>query len=141
MNVETCNVETYSDCKLFIGEFGADEFKPFAYYDKHLDCIRVRIRDCSVIEERLSRIFTVLKAAHTEYELPVGFTIKGVRHLLESLQLPAARVYKLTDIIDGIVRVYPDSFVKWVQEEFGRVIEEQQIRVQVDLNDSIEAAA
>lgn len=135
------SVETYSDLKLFISEFGADEFNPFAHYDKHLDCIRVRIRDCSVVEERLSRIFTVHKAAHADYELSVGFTIKGVRHLFESLGLPAEGVFKLVDIINGIVRVYPDTFVKRVQEEFGGIIEREQIRVEVNLTDAIQEAA
>jgi hypothetical protein len=89
------SVEAYKDPSLFIKEFGAEEFKPLAYYDKHLDCIRVRIRDCSVIEEKLSKIFTVLRASHTDYQTYVGFNIKGVRYLFEQLGLKPEGVFAL----------------------------------------------
>lgn len=117
----------------FIKEFGADEFKPFACYDKHLDCIRVRIKDCSVIEERLSHIFTVLKSSHSDLEFFVGFNIKGVRHLFEEVGLPHEGVIKLTDIINAIVKEYPDGFVKMVHEEFKSVIDDNEISVNVEL--------
>lgn len=88
------------------------EFTPFAYYDKHLDCIRVQIRDCSITEERVNRIFTVLKPNHCdigpEY---VGFNIKGIRHLFNQMKLPTEGVMRLTDIIDGIVQKFPESTV------------------------------
>jgi hypothetical protein len=133
--------EAYKDLSLFIKEFGAGEFKPFAYYDRHLDCIRVRIRDCSVIEQKLSKIFTVLRAAHADYEVSVGFTIKGIRHLFESIGLPSEGVFALAHIIDQIVRVYPDAFVRRVQEEFGSIIEREQIQVEVEIDDAHEEAA
>lgn len=128
-------VRDYSDLSNFIDKFGSDDFKPFAYYDKHLDCIRVRIRDCSVIEERLSSIFTILKAAHSDYEYYVGFNIKGVRHLLDVLGLPHEGSVRLADIIDGIIKEYPDTFVKMVQEEFRKTIEGD-LEVEVDLEDA-----
>ena len=121
----------------FIKELGADEFKPFAFYDKHLDCIRVRTKDCSVVEERLSRIFTILKAAHpieSSGEQLVGFNIKGVRHLFEEVGLPPEGVFKLVDIISRIVEVYPDAFVKKVREEFIAVLEENEISVEMDID-------
>ncbi len=121
----------------FIKYIGADEFKPFAYYDKHLDCIRVRIQDCSVVEERLSRIFTILKAAHpieSGGDQLVGFNIKGIRHLFEQVGLPHEGVFKLVDIISEIVKVYPDTFVKKVREEFIAVLEENEISVEVDID-------
>lgn len=121
----------------FIKELGADQFKPFAYYDKHLDCIRVRIKDCSVVEERLSRIFTILKAAHPIEgggDLLVGFNIKGVRYLFEQVGLPHEGVFKLADIIGEIVKVYPDTFVKKVREEFIAILEDNEISVKVDMD-------
>lgn len=113
-------IEQTTDAKSFVQAYGADgAFVPFAYFDKHLDCIRVRIRDCSVIEERLSRIFTIQRTARAEAPITVGFTIKGVRHLFQELELPANGPVKLADIINGIVKLYPDSFVKRIQEEFS----------------------
>ena len=88
------------------------EFKPFAYYDKHLDCIRVQIRDCSVTEERVNRIFTVLKPNHSEVGAQyVGFNIKGIRHLFNQIGLPLHGVISLTDIFDGIVQQFPEATV------------------------------
>ena len=79
----------------FIAESSSVEFRPFAYYDKHLDCIRVQTRDCSVVEQRLNRFFTILKPMHPEAheQLPdyVGLNIKGVLHLFECLGLDARR--------------------------------------------------
>lgn len=39
------------DLMSFMETIEYKEFVPFAYYDKHLDCIRVQIKDCSVIEK------------------------------------------------------------------------------------------
>ena len=125
--------ESLTDVSSLIKEYGENSFQPFASYDKHLDCIRVYTRDCSVFEERLSRIFTVFKAAHSEInDVYVGFAIKGVRHLFEQIELPADHVYKMTDIINGIVRIYPDMFVKLVREEFHQVINDMNVEVEFD---------
>lgn len=65
------------------------EFRPIAYYDKHLDAIRVQINDCSIWEERLDGIMTIYHANHhlnpDGLNDVVGFAIKGVRHLLNEL--------------------------------------------------------
>ncbi len=88
------------------------EFQPFAFYDKHLDCIRVQIVDCSVTEERVNRIFTVLKPNYDDAGPQfVGFNIKGIRHLFNQIRLPLEGVIRLTDIIDGIVKNFPESTV------------------------------
>jgi hypothetical protein len=36
------------------------EFRPIAYFDRNMDCIRVLTHDCSVTEHRISEYFTVL---------------------------------------------------------------------------------
>src|SRR5437762_10744804 len=59
------------------------KFVPTAYYDKHMDCIRVITHDRSVTEHRLDGFFTICECNNRgpldpEY---VGFVIKGVRHL------------------------------------------------------------
>ena len=44
-----------------MAQFFADNppkvFRPCAYYDKHLDCIHVQVRDCSFTEIRLNEVF------------------------------------------------------------------------------------
>ncbi|MGI9229460.1 MAG: hypothetical protein ACR2P9_06340 [Gammaproteobacteria bacterium] len=120
----------------FINENGTASHSPFAYYDKHLDCIRVRVQDCSVIEKRLSRIFTVFKSAHSEYPAEVGFSIKGITHLFKVLGLPPKGTVKLAHLMDEIVKTYPDAFVKRVREEFKAVIDNPGIEVVVDLNEA-----
>lgn len=86
-------------------------FSPVAYYDKHLDCIRVLTHDRSVTEHRIDGVFTVYECNHRgpfdpEY---VGFSIKGVRHLFSEIGLPLDGVYRLADLINLIVNHRPGS--------------------------------
>lgn len=107
-------------------------FRPLAYFDKHMDCIRVKIMDCSVTEIRLSRIFTVLRpnhGIHAETGRSVGFTIKGVAHIFDELGLPLSGVRYLTEILDEIIKRYPDAAVKQVSEEFSQVLRDKKIQV------------
>jgi len=92
-------------------------FRPIAYYDKHLDCVRVQILDCSVTEHRLSTMFTILEANHSDMpDAIVGFTIKGVRHLCEEVGIDTKGVVRLVEIIDKIVRSYPHEAMLAVEE-------------------------
>lgn len=107
-------------------------FRPFAYFDKHLDCIRVKIMDCSVTEVRLSRIFTVLRPNHglqAKTGKNIGFTIKGIAHIFNELKIPLSGIRDLAEILDGIVKLYPDTAVKRVTEEFSQVLRDQKIQV------------
>lgn len=115
MNTEQ-NQSVLLELQQFMPHHLAAGFSPFAYYDKHLDCIRVQIRDCSVKEERLNRFITILNANHAETVGIVGFSIKGVGHLFESLGLEREGLVRLVDIIQGIVSVYPDGAVRKVQD-------------------------
>jgi hypothetical protein len=91
--------------------FGA--FVPIAFYDKHMDCIRVVTHDRSVTEHRIDGLITVLECNNRgEFDpLYVGFTIKGVRSLFAQVGLPLDGVYKLAELIDKIVRHQPGSTV------------------------------
>lgn len=96
-------------------------FRPCAYFDKHLDCIRVQVKDCSFTEIRLNGIFTLYQANHTERFEYMGFSIKGIRHLFEENHLPMAKEgpFMLAEIIDAILKVYPDFFSDLIQREFA----------------------
>ncbi len=86
-------------------------FVPVAYYDKHMDCIRVLTHDRSVTEHRIDGLFTVFECNHRGAFDPeyVGFSIKGVRALFAQIGLPLGRVYRLADLIDRVVSHQPGS--------------------------------
>lgn len=86
-------------------------FVPHAVFDVHLDCIRVLIRDASVTEVRIDEDLTVYRDNFpvnfgSEY---VGFTLKGVNHLLHELGMEFDRAYKVSEILDAIVKQRPAS--------------------------------
>lgn len=97
------------------------EFEPFAYYDDQLDCIRVRIQDCSMIEQRLNRFLTLVVSAHEGH--PIGFNIKGVRHLFQEIGLDVGKVHKIADVLDAIVKRYPDGSSQKVRSSFSGAME------------------
>lgn len=94
-------------------EVAFGKFHPVAYYDKHMDCIRVITRDVSVTESRISREVTLLEANHRgEFDsLYVGFVLKGISHLFDSLSLPLQGAYTLAQILDTMIKKAPGSTV------------------------------
>jgi hypothetical protein len=87
------------------------EFQPIAYYDQHMDFIRVCTHDRSVTELRCGDTLTLHACNHrTEFDPRfVGFTIKGIKHLFNELNLPLEGVYPLIEIIDRMVKREPTS--------------------------------
>ena len=88
-------------------------FVPVAYYDKHMDLIRVMTQDRSVTEHRVDGFFTLYECNHRGPLDPqyVGFAIKGVSHLFQQVGLPLDGVHKLADLIDRLVRHRPGSMM------------------------------
>ena len=82
------------------------KFRPCAFFDERLDCIRVIARDCSVLEERLNDRITVLvdnyhsRRGGMEY---VGFTIKGASHFCRQHQLDTTKSIRLVAILDALL--------------------------------------
>lgn len=97
-------------------------FRPIAYFDKHLDCIRVKFMDCRVVEVRLNCFLTMLTRPNSDgHTSNVGFTIKGIAHLFEQIGLQREGIYSLVYILNKILAKYPDQAVKRVYEEFSSV--------------------
>lgn len=96
--------------------FGA--FVPVAFYDKHMDCIRVLTHDRSVTEVRVDGTFTLHRCNHRSAMDPkyVGFTLKGVRHIFDEVGLPHDGVLTLANIMDAIVKHSPGSSVAAVAD-------------------------
>lgn len=88
-------------------------FKPVAYYDKHMDCIRVYTHDRSVTELRVSEVFTIFEnngKGETSFEPEfVGMAIKGVRKLFSEIGLDIHGVYRLAEVLDAIVKKAPGA--------------------------------
>jgi hypothetical protein len=92
------------------------EFRPCAFFDDRLDCIRIIARDCSVLEERINEGITVL--VDNYYPGPgrkrryVGFTIKGARHFCQEHRLSLTSPIKMTELLDAIMASFPDEVVQ-----------------------------
>ena len=97
---------------------GTSDFRPFAYYDKHLDAIRVQIEDGSICEERMDPILTICKSNDGANEV-VGFAIKGVSHILDSVGMKPSGAIQLAELLDALVKEYPSYSTKFVLEIFG----------------------
>ena len=83
---------------------GQGEFRPCAWFDSSLDCIRIVVRDCSHSEIRINHFLTVLEANYSVEPEYVGFTLKGVRHLCKEHGIPLDMPVKLAQLFDVILR-------------------------------------
>jgi len=106
--------------KQFCGAYPMNPFHPLAYYDKHLDCIRIQIKDCSFTEVRMNGFFTLWHENHVTQEELVGFTIKGVKHLFVTLGLPKSGPVYVTKFLDAILRLYPEQGIKETIQEIKK---------------------
>lgn len=88
-----------------------ETFRPVAYFDKHMDCIRVLTHDRSVTEHRINEFYTLLEVNNRSAFDPqyVGFTIKGVRRMFKKVGLPLEGSSRLADLIDKLVKHQPGS--------------------------------
>ena len=112
------------------------EFRPCAFFDSDLDCIRVFTKDCSVSEERVNDWLTVLV---DNYPAPdsnrfVGFTIKGVRHFCKEYGLrPSSGPIRVTALLDALVASSPDAIVEIVVKHVARPLIEREKIDEVEL--------
>lgn len=126
------NTDTQSDLiRSLFRENPVSEFKPFAYYDRGLDCVRVIIRDCSFCEVRISEYFTLLEVNQTEDDQPnfVGFTIKGIGHAFKKSGVPLDGIKTVTEVLKILVEAEPNAVVDFVVTTFGAVIEEDDLKI------------
>jgi len=91
------------------------QFRPGAFFDDRLDCIRVITRDCSVVETRINGYLTVLEASYANDKdmTPfVGFTIKGATHFCSEAGLSLNTPIRVGRLLDAIVKLFPDSLME-----------------------------
>jgi len=99
--------------EVFAGPTG--EFRPCAFFDDRLDCIRVIARDCSVLETRINPVLTVLEDNYFEeahQKQYVGFTIKGARHFCAEHGFNLNAPINLSDLLDAILKAFPNVAVE-----------------------------
>ena len=117
-------------------EFPAEtgNFRPCAFFDEPLDCIRVIARDCSFTEIRVSDLLTVL--ADNYYPESggrgkgkyMGFTIKGAKHICEQNQIKFTVAVRLTELLDAILSTSPELAVRIAVDCIARpLVEDQEI--------------
>ena len=105
----------------FAGQSG--EFRPCAYLDDDLDCIRILTRDCSITETRVNRLLTVLEATYPERlggRKCVGFTIKGARHFCQEQGLSLTTPIAISQLLDAIIAACPDTVVEAFVDHVAR---------------------
>jgi hypothetical protein len=98
------------DATALIRKRVTSSFKPVAYYDERLDCIRVITRDCSVSEIRVDAFLTLAEDNHPAsganvLDRYVGFTVKCVHEILHKPNHPPKSIELgrlLSKIVDDL---------------------------------------
>jgi hypothetical protein len=115
---------------------GLVAFRPCAFFDERLDCIRVIARDCSVMEERINDRVTVLidnyypGQGRKQY---VGFTIKGAKHFCREHGWNASRSVKMTAFLDALLASFPELVVEWFIEKVAKPLTQEENIEQVEI--------
>jgi hypothetical protein len=101
------------------------QFKPIAYYDKHMDCIRIELRDCSFTEVRISPDLTVLRDNYPDpsQDSHAGLMLKGAKHFFAKWEVPMDGVVMVTNILNQYLATLPGDreHVRPVQETASRI--------------------
>jgi hypothetical protein len=90
------------------------KFRPCAFFDDRLDCIRVIARDCSVLETRINKHLTLLEDNYAESEQKryVGFTVKGARHFCQEHGFDLSTPIDIGRLLDAILASSPEPAVQ-----------------------------
>ena len=86
-----------------------NDFQPVAYYDKHMDCIRIELRDCSITEERINPILTILLDNYPGpgQEPRAGLMIKGITHFFSRWKMEMEGIVLVTELLNQLIEQLP----------------------------------
>jgi hypothetical protein len=104
-------------------EGASGEFRPCAFFDVRLDCIRVIARDCSVLETRINPCLTVLEDNYYQEvgrKQYVGFTVKGARYFCNKYGLSMSVPIQIGALLDAILKAFPDLTVEFFVNGIAR---------------------
>jgi hypothetical protein len=120
--------------------FGLKALKPFspvAYFDCHMDCIRIELRDCSITETRINEHITILEDNYPgDRPLVAGLMLKGVRHLFIEWNLPLNGIVHVTSILNEVVKKYPE----FAHQEIYKLVNAIDFSVNMSKEDVLAAA-
>ncbi len=106
-------------------------FKPYAKYDKQMDCIRVRLDNIAFREERVNKLLTLQYPLYSGDDKGVGFILKGVNHIYKTAGLDETQAYTLAQILDFAVSIFPDQSFNMVREQFGHSIDQPELAIRL----------
>ena len=97
-----------------IFEKKSPKFRPCAFFDEQLDCIRVIARDCSVLETRINKYLTLLEDNYpdSEEKTYVGFTIKGARYFCQEHGFDLSTPIDISGLLDVFLATFPEPAVQ-----------------------------
>jgi hypothetical protein len=123
------------------GELGG--FRPCAFFDDRLDCIRVITKDCSVLEERINDRVTILLDLYSFQgnKECVGFTLKGAYHLCQQHGWDPSRPIKMSEFLDAILASVPEKAVKVFIEYVAKPLVKNKNIDEVEVSDGSMAIA
>ena len=120
------------------GESG--KFRPCAFFDVRLDCIRVIVRDCSVLETRINEALTVLE---DNYYLEsgkrryIGFTIKGAAHFCQRNGFDLSVPIDISKLLDAILANFPGRLAELAVDGIARPLVEDENIEHVDISGAL----
>lgn len=103
------------------------EFVPYAKFDEKMDCVRVRLRDCSTCETVISKHLSVLYPtthSRSNTQKIVGLDIYG----LHSFGLSLDNIHRVSELIDAFVKKLPPEEAHEL-EQFARHREIAEMRL------------
>jgi hypothetical protein len=116
------------------------KFRPCAFFDDRLDCIRVIARDCSVLETRVNQFITILEDnyySETDEKQYVGFTVKGARHFCKQHNLNLSYPIEMSALLDAILASSPDVAIQLFVNAIARpLVKEEKIK-RVDVSGAL----
>ncbi len=119
-------------------------FRPCAYFDDRLDCIRVIARDCSVLETRINPTLTVLEdnyykeSGKKQY---VGFTLKGARHFCQEHHIDLSMPIDISYLLDTILAAFPGLAVEFFVNGIAKPLVQEEKINKVDVSGAISQPA
>jgi len=116
------------------------KFRPCAFFDERLDCIRVIARDCSVLETRINKHMTLLEDNYSDSEEKryVGFTVKGARHFCQEHHIDLSTPVDISKVLDAILASFPEPAVQMSIRLVARPLIKKEKLKQVDIPPSLE---
>jgi len=120
------------------GESG--DFRPCAFFDVRLDCIRVIVRDCSVLEIRINEALTVLEDSYYQESGKrryIGFTIKGAAHFCKRNGFDLSAPIDISRLLDAVLANFPGRLAELAVDGIARPLVEDTNIDSVDISGAL----